>query len=241
MHFITKAIVLQNIKYAESSVICKLLTERFGVISYIINGVRSTKGKNKASILQPSSILEIEATQRDNKNIQRLSQFKLAYTFSTIPFDIRKSSMAQLMIELLNKTLHPNEANHELFEFVLDSLCFLDETKRLNPDFHLMFMIKLTSYLGFQPNGTFTTLTPLLDLMEGAFVSRALSGEGGIGLPYSKFIADLMHKNFTDNTPILSNSEDRNTLLNYLIQYYKYHIDSFSGLKSPEVLKAVFD
>lgn len=241
MHFTSRAIVLQNTKYSETSVICKLFTEQLGVMSYMVNGVRTTKGKSKASLLQPLTILEVEATQRDNKNLQRFKEIRRLQTYTSIPFDIRKSSMAQLMLEVLNKTLHPHEANQELFEFVFDSLHFLDETKDLNPDFHLMFLIKLSSYAGFQPHGNYTAITPLFDLKEGAFVSTALSGIGAVGNPYSKFISDLCSINFTEVQPVLSNSAERNTLLSYLILYYKHHIEGFGNLKSPEVLKAVFE
>jgi len=241
MQLTTRAIVMQNIKYSETSVICKLFTEQQGVMSYIVNGVRTTKGKSKASLLQPLTILEIEATQRDNKNLQRLKEINRLQTYTSIPFDIRKSSMAQLMMEVLNKTLHPHESNHELFVFVFESLIFLDETRELNPDFHLMFLIKLSSYIGFQPHGNFTSTTPLFDLKEGAFVSTALSGIGAVGSPYSKFISDLIEVNYTESKPLLSNSQERNTLLNYLILYYKHHIEGFGNLKSPDVLRMVFE
>ncbi len=240
MHFTSRAIVLQNIKYSETSVICKLLTEQHGVMSYMVNGVRTSKSKSKASLLQPLTLLEIEATQRENKNLQRLSEIRRLKTFTGIPFDIRKSSMAQLMVEVLNKTLHPHEPNFELFVFVFDSLIHLDETNALNPDFHLLFLVKLTTYLGFQPHGAFTSVTPLFDLQEGAFVSVALSGSGAIGKPFSQYISLLMNENFQTNKHLLSSSNERNTLLNYLMMYYKHHIEGFGTLKSPEVLQAVF-
>jgi DNA repair protein RecO (recombination protein O) len=241
MHFTSRAIVLQNIKYSETSVICKLFTEQFGVMSYMINGVRTTKGRSKASLLQPLTILEIEATQRDNKNLQRLKEVKRLKTFVSIPFDIRKSAMAQLIVEVLNKALHPHEANQDLFEFVFDSLCFLDDSTHLNPDFHLFFLIQLSSFIGFQPHGSYTSVTPLFDLKEGAFVSTALSDAGAVGSPHSKYISDLCAANFTQVQPILSNSAERNTLLNYLVLYYKHHIEGFGNLKSPEVLRMIFD
>ena len=41
----TKGIVLSSIKYAESSIICRIYTESLGLQSYIVNGVRKRKAK----------------------------------------------------------------------------------------------------------------------------------------------------------------------------------------------------
>ena len=42
----TRGLVLSFIKYKETSIICKIFTESFGVQSYIINGIRNSKSKN---------------------------------------------------------------------------------------------------------------------------------------------------------------------------------------------------
>ena len=43
----TKGIVIHHFKYSEKSVIAKIYTEKFGLQSYILNGVRNKKSKNK--------------------------------------------------------------------------------------------------------------------------------------------------------------------------------------------------
>ena len=46
----TNGIVLKVIKYSESSIISNIYTERFGLQTYIVNGVRSAKAKGKAGL-----------------------------------------------------------------------------------------------------------------------------------------------------------------------------------------------
>ena len=46
----TRGLVLSYIKYKETSIICKIFTESFGIQSYIINGIRNSKSKNIGSI-----------------------------------------------------------------------------------------------------------------------------------------------------------------------------------------------
>lgn len=237
----TRAIVLHNTKYSESSIITKLFTEQLGVVSYMVNGVRSSKGKNKAPLFQPSTLLHIQATQRENKNLQRLIEYKRFHTFETIPFNIKKTAVAQLITETLNRAIHNHEPNIELFDFAFNSFLFLDKTPNLNPDFHLIFLLQLSGILGFEPNGKYTSATPLFDLQEGTFVSESLSSAGTIGYPQSKYISELKELNNTSTMQIVPNGKERNAVLQNLLSYYRYHISDFGILKSPEVLKAIFE
>ncbi len=55
----TKGIVIHHFKYAEKSVIAKIYTEKYGLQSFLMNGVRNAKSKNKAVYFQPLSLVEI--------------------------------------------------------------------------------------------------------------------------------------------------------------------------------------
>ena len=81
MYTKTRGIVLHTVKYSETSVIAKIYTERFGLVSYIIKGVRSVKSKTKASLLRPLTLLEMEVANRENKQLQFIKEFRRAYNY----------------------------------------------------------------------------------------------------------------------------------------------------------------
>lgn len=241
MQISTRAIVLHNTKYSESSIITKLFTEQLGVVSYIVNGVRSSKAKNKASFFQPSTLLEIQAIQRENKNLQRLIEYKRIHTFETIPFQIKKTAVAQFITETLYRAIQNQDPNFELFDFAFNSIVFLDKTTELNPDFHLIFLLHLSRILGFAPNGKYTSITPIFDLQEGTFVSQPFSAATGVSFPQSKFISELQELSSTTTMQIVPNGKERNAVLQYILNYFRYHIAGFGNMKSPEILKAIFE
>ena len=74
----TKGIVLRSVKYGETSLVVTVFTELFGLQSYMVNGVRTTskKGTSKASLFQPSAILELVAYHNEFNNLQRLREYK---------------------------------------------------------------------------------------------------------------------------------------------------------------------
>ncbi|PIZ05346.1 MAG: DNA repair protein RecO, partial [Flavobacteriales bacterium CG_4_10_14_0_8_um_filter_32_5] len=122
----TKGIVIHQFKYGEKSVIAKIYTEKFGLQSYIINGVRSKKSTNKFAYLQPLSLVEINAYHKENKGLQHLKSIKLDIPFQYIPFDVYKGSIAFFVAEVIYKTIKEEEANSELFDFLYNSVQVLD-------------------------------------------------------------------------------------------------------------------
>src|SRR6185295_11485632 len=95
MIYRTKGIVLRTIKYGETSIVVTIFTELFGIQSYLVNGIRSSaKTSSKASLFQPTSILEMEVYHNELKNLQRIKEFKWNYLYKNILSDVTKNSVA---------------------------------------------------------------------------------------------------------------------------------------------------
>ena len=78
----TKGLVLSYIKYGDSSIICKIFTDSFGLQSYIINGIRNSKFKNIA-LYQPLNILNMVVYHKNSSGIQRIKEAKLDVIYSS--------------------------------------------------------------------------------------------------------------------------------------------------------------
>ncbi len=126
----TKGIVLRATKYGETSLIVLLFTEKFGTQSYMINGVRtsSKKGSGKANLFQPGALLDMIVYHSEQKQLQRIKEFKWGFLYQHIFSDIKKNAVAVFMIELLTKCLKQTEPNEELFHFTEDAFIHLDES-----------------------------------------------------------------------------------------------------------------
>src|SRR5690348_7054414 len=126
----TRGIVLRTVKYGETSVIVTIFTELFGVQSYLVNGVRTStkKGTGKASLFQPTAILDMVVYHSELKQLQRIKEFKWGHLYKHILSDVRKNAVALFMVELLTKCLKQPEANPDLFHFVEDVFVHLDES-----------------------------------------------------------------------------------------------------------------
>jgi DNA repair protein RecO (recombination protein O) len=147
----TKGIVLNYIRYSESSVIIKVYTELFGLQSYIINNVRSVKPKYNIALFQPMTQLELIAYHNMQGKINRVAEIRISATYRDIPFNIRKSTVTLFLSEILVKTLKEETSNPELFEFIADSFSDYDLLPDHYQNFHLQFLLRYLRYIGFNP------------------------------------------------------------------------------------------
>ena len=115
----TKGIVLSHIKYKESSIIAQIYTREFGKRSYIVNGVRTKKNNGKIALYQPLTLLDLDVYERKSKNIQRINDVKCSHPYSSIPFDIKKTTIAIFLSEFLSKSLQNKEfTDTDKFDFI---------------------------------------------------------------------------------------------------------------------------
>lgn len=224
----TEGIVLSSIKYAETSIVCRIYTAQFGLQSYLINGVRKKKGKS--NYYQPLSLLELVVYHKENGGLQRIKEVKPAYSYQEIPFKVLKSSVALFLAEILGKSLREEEENPALFHFLKSAFIQLDE-QPFDGLFHFRFLLDLSTHLGFQPN-TYNNDLPFFDLMNGQFVAYKPTHPHFVEAPLISTFAGLVRKEaikISNKTP----------LLKCLLEYYELHLDGFTKVRSLEVLETV--
>jgi len=239
MYYKTRAIVLHYTKYSETSVIAKIYTEKLGLQSYIVKGVRSAKSKSKAAMLQPLTLLEMEVSHRENKGLQFIKEFHRAFVYQSIPFDAIKSTVSFFLLEVISKTIREHEPNEGLFEFLFDAFCALDTEKKLNPDFHLIFLLQLSSYLGFAPHRNFSEHNCVFEMSEGIFTAQGNSMYV-LNKKESALLNDFLELNLFENISLKISRAERKQMLKNLLKYYQLHLENFH-LKSPEILEEILD
>jgi len=220
MTYKTKGIVLNFIKFKESSIICKIYTESFGLQSYIVNGVRSSN-KTKMSLFQPLTILDLVVYNKSSANIQRLKEMKIDVIYMTNHTDIKKISVCIFLSELLSKILSNEPNQNEKFNFLYNSFLIYDSLEKNIKNFHIQFLLKLTKFFGFQISDSSQITKAYLNKKE-----------------QNDFVMDCISMDY--NSKIHSNYSERNDVLNSLIIYFSQSLGINIKLKSLQVLKEVF-
>lgn len=239
--FSTKGIVLNHVKYSETSIIVHVYTSLFGKQSYMVNGVRRSRSKGKAIFLQPLTLLQMEVTHHDKKEIHRIIDYRVLHPFVSIPFDQTKRSITFFITEVLSKVLREEHPNEELFNFVFHAIKVLDEKVPGLPNFHLFFLFHLSRFLGFGVSYSKDPSSAFFDLQNSEYVNVEPAHPYFIKEQTLKSWIVLTTLDVAHLDKLLMSSKQRKELLNALVLYYELHILNFGSIKSLSVLQSLFN
>lgn len=238
----TKGIVLRSIKYGETSLVVTIFTEMFGIQTYMVNGVRTSKKSSaKANHFQPTAILDLIVYHSENKSMQRIKEFSWAVLYTNLLSDVIKNSIASYMAELLQKCLKQPEANTELFIFCSASFLQLDKSNKIiAANFALFFTLHLAHFFGFRMTDNFSSNNLVLDLQEGNFIDHQPAHPHFIDGKNAELTARLLKvMQPFELEEFKLNQEIRRMLLLRYLEYYALHIHDFGQMKTLMVLHEV--
>ena len=187
-----RGIVLNTVKYGDSAMVAHLLTDAFGRQSYMVQGVRSSRGHgSKMALFQPMFALEFEGLQSSRMDMHRLRDVHNGLLLRTMPYDVRKSTIALFMAEVLYRLIGESEANAPLFDFVWGSVEALDTLQEGVANFHLWFLANISRFLGFSPANNYEQGS-WFDMREGVFTTVMPLHDNVMSREYAEVLRDLL-------------------------------------------------
>jgi len=236
-----KAIVLNCLAYNDTTNIVHLYTEEFGRMSYLASKSRNKRSNLKSAFFQPLSLVEIEADHKGSRQLQRIKEIRSIYNFTGIPYDPVKSALSFFLAEVLYRALRETEKNPALFGYLCSSIQLLDLCEKGLGNFHLVFLIKLTRFLGFYPNVEEQHPHWFFDLQGGSFTPTRPLHNAWLTPAEAERFATLMRMNFDNMQAFQFERHQRVELLRQMLNYYRMHLTDFPGIKSLSVLQELFD
>tara|TARA_B110000459_G_scaffold857_1_gene865 strand:+ start:2340 stop:3047 length:708 start_codon:yes stop_codon:yes gene_type:complete len=233
MKYKSRAIALSYLKQGESSIIAKIFTEEKGLQSFIIKGVRAKKAKRKLGLFQPLQLLSLNATHFPKKNLQYISEISLEKIQVSDVIDMKKKFIYIFVAEVISKVLLQAEKDEALFKFIWELKINLYSLEKINPNFALIFLIRLSEYLGFTPskekiNGVY------FDMVLGKFTNNKQQLTYFIEKNNSIYLRELL-----ENKEINIPYQNRNQILLHLIQYYKLQHHELKSMTSHLIIESL--
>lgn len=238
----TRGIVLRSVKYGDSSLITTLFTEKQGVQTYMVQGVRSTKTKNnKAAMLQPATLLELVVYHKPQTNLQRIKEFQYAHIYTAMQEEVLKNSIALFSAEVLLRLLPEHAQMPELFDFSFDYFQQLDcAPVNTIANFPIYFVIQCNKLLGYEIHGEFCSRTPYLNMQDGAYTEHIpITGPYASDDEARALSLLLQADGINALSGIRLNADIRNGILDWLLEFLRQHTQHFSSIKSLDVLRAI--
>ena len=235
----TKAIVFSGIKYKDSSLIVKCLTKEDGIQSYLVRGVyKSKRGGLKPALFQPLTLLELTSNHKKDGSLNFIKEARVYQNYSTIQTNIYKNTITQFLSEILTLVIKEEEQNKPLFDYIESAMLWLDQNEH-SANFHLLFLLNLTRYLGCYPD-TSNMDCEYFNLETGNFEATRTSN-------YSIFdkkltvLKTLLGIKFDALENVKLAAKDRNEFLLMLLDYFNLHLFDFKRPRSLEILSKIFN
>lgn len=250
------AVVLRTVKYGDGRIIVDMFTRQQGRLSFIVPLPKSPHAKIKKQYFQPLTLLNIESRLRPQAQLQRLSDVSLAASLPSILSSPDKLAVGLFLAEFLCHALRDEQQNEPLFDYISSSIEWLETAESHYANFHLVFLMRLSRFLGFYPNlseerGKWnverdypppSTLhpSPFFDLRNATFCTEAPLHPDFLMPQEAEHVRVLMRMDFFTMHLFRLSRAERNRILEILLLYYRIHLPSFPELKSVDVLRELF-
>jgi len=232
------AIVLSKLKYRDNDLIVKCYTQQLGLVSVILRGVlKSKRGQSKSAYYQPLSQLQLVIDYKNNRSLQSVKEAKLNHLYTSLHTNVLKGSIVMFLTEVLSNALREEEQNDMLFSYLETTLQWLDVHAEYS-NFHLLFLLNLTKYLGFYPDLKNIEYN-YFNLNDGKFESQEQSKYSITGENLT-LLKQLLGTTFDALYSIKVNGKQRQSFLNMILLYFELHLGSFRTPKSLQIFNQVF-
>ena len=234
-------VVLYVVKYSDKSNIAHVYTEQGGHASFLIPAVRrSRKTAAGAALFRPFSLVEFEADVRPKSGLHPVRESRVWYSLDSLPCHPYKMGISMFLAEFLYRALPEEGGNAPLFAYLVYSIRWLDACTRDFSNFHLVFLIRLSRFLGFYPNLDGYSPGFFFDMLNACFVEREPSHGRFLSREESSRILKLMRMNYETMRLFAMSRAERNRCVEVVMEYYRLHLPTFPELKSLSVLQELF-
>lgn len=225
----TRAIALRTFRHSDRTTVLKAYTEAFGARSYMVR--TGKRGAVLPAVLQPLGRLELVVAENRERDLQLVREARIAQPYLGIAHDPRRAMLLLFAQEVFYRTLHEGAPDATLFRFVMQVLDTIDTGNALG-QVPVDLLIGLAGQLGFLPEPP-EPGEDRFDLQEGSFFTgpacHAFCMESADAAAFALLLRNMQ------SPPRLS-APVRRALLGHLLLFFRFHVEGFGELRSPEVL-----
>lgn len=227
----TKAIVIGSVKYNDTYKIMNLYSLSSGKISVL------WKYSKRNVFPLPFTEIELVANKRTKGNLYKMKDFSFINHCHHIHTNNVKMNITMFLCEIIMKIISFSEEDPKLYSFLSKSLSELDSVGCGKENFHIYFLIGLTKYIGIDPTIDNDDRKKIFSLEDGCFVH---SSQGGLSESESEFLCKIWRMNIRNIHLFRLNRLQRNTIIDYILSYYRIHLVGMTDIKSLEILRSAY-
>lgn len=236
----TSGIVLHYNRYNDDSAIVDIYTLSRGSVSFLVRDRRrQRKSGTQTMLLRPLNIIELVFDYRPSASLQRIQELHIGHCYTSLPYNPIKETIALFLSEFLHNALRREVQNPDLYHYILYNLQWLDAAHEGLANFHVVFLTRMTFYLGFWPNIDRRRMLPFFDMKDSIATDTEPEHNFFIKGEEAALLPKLLRMNLHNMHRFRLTREQRGRVLDLLTAYYRLHVPEFRELRSLAVLREV--
>lgn len=240
----TPAIVLRTIKYGEKKLIVDLFSRSLGRLSFVVSIPKSPHAKLKKQYFQPLTLLTVEFDYRPQAQLQKMNDASLLVPLSMLFAEPSKLSICLFLSEFLYHALRSEQQDEPMFDYISTSIQWLESRDSDYANFHLVFLMHLSRFLGFYPNLDYredSQPTVYFDLRSASFCSAPPVHHDFLMPEEAGMLRLMMRMDYHTMHLFKMNRQQRNRCIEVALQFYRLHLPDFPDLRSLDVLRDLWN
>jgi DNA repair protein RecO (recombination protein O) len=228
------------VNYSDTYTIVHMFTEAFGPVSYLTARTKGKTTRAPQSLFHPLSVVELEVEHQNVREIQRLKEARLHLAMPSIRNNSVKSTICIFLAEWIGKISADRQSDQRLFDFILQSVGILEVMEKDYANFHLVFLIGLSRFLGFYPDSSGYRPGMYFDLQNGVFVAYKPASAHFLNPDESRLFFNLLRMKYENMALFSFSRHERKDIIYRILEYYRIHLNRLPEIKSLEILHEVF-
>ena len=157
---------LRSTKLKQNVLLVDLYTFQYGRSSFIFS-----HQKKSPFIFQPFHFFSFQSNYNPEKKLNRANNQELIFPVINIVSDVRKTGLAILLTEILNKCIHNFEVSPSLYVHIKKMIISF-EHHDFNPAFGIFFIKEILHFFGINPQNNYDEIHPYFNISNGRFESK---------------------------------------------------------------------
>lgn len=238
-----RSIILRTVKYGDSSVIVDMLSCDYGRMSAVWRLPRTGKSRGKVSrnVFQPLTICDITIERSGATKLPLIKDAHIASPYVTLNVDPVKLSVAFFIAEFLCQVTRDGQRDSSLYEFTESMLQWYDLAESQTANFHLMFLVRISTFLGFYPNMETYSDSAMFDMRAAEFCHLTPLHRDFLSPEEARRINVLMRISPANMHLFRFNRAERSHTIELLLRFYAIHVPGFKEMKTWDILRSLFD
>jgi len=232
-----RVIVLSVTAHGDQTRVIRVLSRELGVVPLWVR--LGTGKKRQVALWHPGALLEVSSLKRKgSEGLFRYQEVHRAVMFEKLISEVRRSSVAFFLAEVVLKTL-PEESSHpEVFDLFWETLKKL-ETIPQTGWVHVLFLGQLIALLGLAPTEE-ESCKRGLDLQTGEWIDGVYEDDDHLGPELAAlFVFWTTPEASVSFAQKLSLLERRHLVLGQ-VRYLQHHLSGPKTIQSYDILESIF-